>query len=72
MQEERAEYPKPVQDLFNMAGVLHAVPYDGTPIIKDGKNLPLMPEPSHYQWSKDGKKLFFLCLCSCSLEHQTL
>ncbi|CAL8463617.1 g3151 [Coccomyxa elongata] len=48
----QTEYPKPVQDLYNMAGVLDAVPYDGSPVIKDSKDLPLMPELSRYQWSE--------------------
>ena len=48
------EYPKPVQDLYNMARVLNAVPYDGSPVIKDSKDLPLMPELSPYQWSEEG------------------
>lgn len=55
MQEGQAEYPKPVRDLYNLAGVLDAVPYDGTPIIKDGKESSLMPKLSRYQWSQDGK-----------------
>lgn len=37
-----------------MAGVLDAVPYDGSPVIKDSKDLPLMPELSRYQWSEKG------------------
>ena len=54
VQEGQIEYPKPVQDLYNMAGVLNAVPYDGSPVIKDSKDLPLMPELSPYQWSEEG------------------
>lgn len=38
-----------------MAGVLDAVPYDGSPVIKDSKNLPLMPKLSPYQWSEQGE-----------------
>ncbi len=54
LQEGHAEYPESVRHLFNMAGVLDAVPYDGTPVIKDGMESPLMPELSRYQWSKEG------------------
>lgn len=53
VQSGTAELPNPVKDLLNQAGVLDAVPYDGQPIIKDGTKLPLLTEPSLYQWGED-------------------
>ena len=56
VQAGELDYPKPVRDMLEAAGVLDAMPYSSEPVLAGGSGVPL-PKLS-YEWSNEGKSLF--------------
>ncbi len=55
------EYPKPVRDMLEAAGVLDAMPYSSEPVLAGGSGVPL-PRPLSYEWSNESRS-------TCSIQH---
>ncbi len=56
VQAGELDYPKPVRDMLEAAGVLDAMPYSSEPVLAGGSGVPL-PKLS-YEWSSEGKSLY--------------
>lgn len=55
MQEDEQEYPQPVKDILEAAGVLDVLPFSAEPVIPKDKGLPL-PRPLSYEWDNEGER----------------
>lgn len=54
MQGGEQDYPPPVRDILEAAGVLNALPFDPEPVLAQGSRLPI-PKPLSYEWSDEGE-----------------
>ena len=64
VQAGEQNYPKPVRDMLEAAGVLDALPYSSEPVLAGGSGVPL-PRPLSYEWSNEGES-------NCSIRHSPL
>ena len=54
MQAGEPDYPQPVRDILEAAGVLDALPFDPEPVLAGGSGEAL-PRPLSYEWSNEGE-----------------